>query len=247
MIASLPMYDRPEMADVTDRYWQAIRTALGFGPVSLTRDRDVWDMWQSPDLLLSQTCGMPYRARLHDKVRLVGTPDFDLPGCPPGYYNSVWIVRQDDPRTDLTDFDGGRFAYNDPISQSGWAGPMAMARGLGVSFGKQRPTGSHAQSLIAVAGAHADIAALDAQTWRLLQRYLPEARAVRVLDHTPPRPGLPYITALHQDAAPIADAIRTALCGLDAQDRAALGIRDLIDIPDTAYLAVTDPEPVRHF
>ena len=68
MIASLPMYDMPHLRGAHDRYWTAIRDALGYGPDALTRGGDPWAEWQSPDLLLGQTCGLPYRARLHDKV-----------------------------------------------------------------------------------------------------------------------------------------------------------------------------------
>jgi hypothetical protein len=81
MIAALPMYDRPEMRAANDRFWQAIRDRLGDGPPHLTRDRDPWDIWQAPDLLLAQTCGFPYRARLHGRIYLVGTPDYGVEGC----------------------------------------------------------------------------------------------------------------------------------------------------------------------
>ena len=62
MIASLPMYDRPETAAANDRLWQGVRTRLGEGPEHLVRAGDPWEHWQSPDLLLSQTCGLPFRS-----------------------------------------------------------------------------------------------------------------------------------------------------------------------------------------
>ena len=103
-LASLPMYDRPETAAANDRYWQAIRTRLGEGPETLTRTGELWEHWLAPDLVLSQTCGYPYRARLHGQVTLVGTPDYGLDGCPPGHYRSIFVARADDPRTDLRAF-----------------------------------------------------------------------------------------------------------------------------------------------
>ena len=98
MIAALPMYDRPETASANDRLWALIHEALGEGPKHLTREGDLWDIWTAPDLLLAQTCGLPYRARLHDRVTLVGTPDYGLPDLPAGYYQSVLIARADGPR-----------------------------------------------------------------------------------------------------------------------------------------------------
>ena len=74
MIAMLGMYDMPAIQPANDRFWQAIRAHLGHGPETLTRDRDYWEMWQSPDLLLGQTCGLPYRSRLHGRVARIATP-----------------------------------------------------------------------------------------------------------------------------------------------------------------------------
>ena len=80
MIASLPMYDRPETQAANDRLWTLVRANSDDPlPPALTRGEDPWDHWQAPDLTLSQTCSLPYRARLHDKVALVGTPVYMSP------------------------------------------------------------------------------------------------------------------------------------------------------------------------
>ncbi|MCX8955299.1 hypothetical protein OU790_17900, partial [Ruegeria sp. NA] len=73
MIAMLGMYDMPEVQAANDRFWGLIRAHLGYGPEQLTRDADVWQVWLDPELVLAQTCGMPYRTRLHGRVQLVGT------------------------------------------------------------------------------------------------------------------------------------------------------------------------------
>ena len=54
MIAHLGMYDRPETAAANDRLWTAMRAHLGRGPDALTRDAEVWQVWQSPDLLIHE-------------------------------------------------------------------------------------------------------------------------------------------------------------------------------------------------
>ena len=155
MIASLPMYDRPETAGANDRFWRAIASALRdrgvAAPAALDRKRDLWDTWLSPDLVLSQTCGFPYRARLHGKVTLVATPVLDLPGVPPGHYYSALVARRGGARRAFADFDGAALAYNDPMSQSGWAAPEAHARAAGIAFGRFLETGSHRASARAVA------------------------------------------------------------------------------------------------
>lgn len=246
MIAALPMYDRPETAQANDRLWKAIRTRLGFGPDRLTRDRDLWDIWQAPDLLLAQTCGYPYRARLHDHVTLVGTPDYGLPDCPPGYYRSALVARRNDPRQTLDDFDGASFAYNEALSQSGWAAPATHMADHGLTFGPLIATGAHRASALAVVDGHADLAALDAVTWAMIQRHDPFASKLRELDRTPPTPGLPLITARGTDPAPLFSATAAAISDLSPGDRATLLLRGLVAIPAAAYLALPIPAaPIR--
>lgn len=244
MIAALGMYDMPALKPMHDRFWNAIRARLGYGPEALTRGGDFWDIWQSPELLLAQTCGFPYRARLHGHVALVGTPDYGLPGCPPGHYNSVLVVRKDDPRSDLSQFDGAAFAYNEALSQSGWAAPATHFATHGLLIGPRVKTGAHAASAQAVAEGRADIAAIDALTWTLLRRHGTGTDDLREIDRTAPTPALPYITARARDPEPIFRAVAAAITDLSAADRDALHLEGLIAIPAEAYLAVeTPPEP----
>ncbi len=243
MQASLPMYDFASVRGATDRFWQAIRAALGKGPETLMRDGTVWEAWQHPDLLLSQTCGLPYRARLHGKVTLIGTPDYGLPGCGPGDYNSVFVARADDPREALSEFQGARFAVNSATSQSGWAGPIIDARSKGVRFGDPVKTGAHAASARAVAAGQAEIAALDAVSWHFMQQEEAFARRLKVVDTTSPTPGLPYITSLDGDPQALFDAIAQAISDLPDADRTALSIKGIVRIPAEKYLAVPTPAP----
>ncbi|RVT82808.1 hypothetical protein DXV76_16375 [Rhodobacteraceae bacterium CCMM004] len=239
MIAALAMYDRPETAAATDAFWAAIHDALAnegmAAPARLTRGADPWAVWQAPDLVLAQTCGLPYRARLHDRVTLVGTPDYGLPGVPPGHYRSVVVARADDPTPE-----GGRMAVNDPLSQSGWAAPLAD----GVRFGAVVLSGAHRASARMVAEGAADLAALDAVTWRDMERFEPELTArLRVLRRTQPTPGLPYISAAGADPAPLRSAIRRALDAIDPETASLLGVVGLVEIPAADYLALPVPPP----
>ena len=243
MIASLPMYDRPETAAANDRLWQAVRSHLGYGPEHLTRGGDVWDHWQSADLVLSQTCGYPYRARLHGRVTLVGSPVLDLPDCSPGHYHSVLVARRDDPRATPQDYSTARFAYNEALSQSGWAAPQNWAAARGFAFSNPIRTGAHRASALAVAEGRADIAALDALSWHIMRQHDAFAKDLRVLGHTDPTPALPYITALGRDAAALREAMHRAIAGLCAADRATLGLTGIILVPAEDYLATPNPAP----
>jgi len=260
MIACLPMYEREETQGAHDRFWALIRRALPGAPDALTRGGDLWSFWRSADLLLGQTCGLPYRADLHRRVFLVGTPDYGLPGCPAGHYRSVLVCRADmAPCHDVTDLLQQRIAVNDAMSQSGWAvlTDIAKARGLAIApdaretltgghgqgraeHGKLGPvlfTGSHRASARAVQQGQADIAALDAVTWALIKRHDRFATGLRVLHQSDPTPGLPLITARHDLVPQLRKAVGAAISALSPQDRSALMIEALVDIPRHAYLS----------
>ncbi len=242
MIASLMMYQRPQLVGAHDRLWALIRRQLVDAPERLSQDAAPFDLWNAPDLVLSQTCGMPYRLWLHGKVQLVGTPDYGVHGCPPGYYRSALVVRADDRREDLAEFRDAVFAYNESVSQSGYAAPYAHLQPFGFWFENRVQTHAHLQSAKAVAEGCADIASLDAVSWRLMRAHEPFAGALRVLDWTVPTPGLPLITGMGQDRAAIFDAVAAAIDDLHADDRALLGLRGLVAIPKADYLAVPNPD-----
>lgn len=251
MIASLPMYDRAETAGAHDRLWAAIRDRLRLAgmaaPDTLTRGAgDLWPQWTAPDLVLSQTCGLPYRARLHGTVTLVGTPDYGVEGCAPGYYRSVFVARAGDPRDGLAAFDGAAFAYNDALSQSGWAGPQTYAAQHGVRLAPAVRTGGHLLSARAVAGGRADLAALDAVTWSMIRRWDAVASDLRVVAQTEPAPGLPFISRAGTDAPAMRAIIAAAIAGMDAADRDVTGLRGLAVIPAAAYLATPTPAEPDH-
>jgi len=224
--------------------WFLIRRALGYGPDALTDSEDPWPIWQSPDLLLSQTCGYPYRAKLHGTVILVGTPDYGLDTCRPGYYRSLIVARKSESRCRLKAFDGATFAYNDALSQSGWAGPALMMEEQGITPRALVKTGSHAGSITAVAKETADFASIDAVTWSLAQQTDMEIMEhVHVIDQTPETPGLPFITAPGRDIGALRGAIETAIAQMPGNLRRHLPLRGLVTLPAEDYLAVKTPAP----
>jgi ABC-type phosphate/phosphonate transport system substrate-binding protein len=241
MIAALGMYDMPHARAANDRLWAGVRAALGYGPATLARDTDPWEIWQSGALLLAQTCGMPYRTRLHDRVQLVATPDHHLPDCPVGHYFSYLIKRHDDPR-DLKALSKGTMAYNEALSQSGWAAPIHHLSQHKLAPGKTLQTGAHLASISAVLDGTADFAAIDAVTLLMFGDNDPDAAAfLKAFDRTAPTPALPYITAKDRDPAPLAAALATAIAALTPLDRATLRLYDIARLPASAYLAIPTP------
>lgn len=246
-VAAFPMYNRPELRPAFDALWAATRDGLRAAgvedvPSDLTVVEDgLLTFWQRPDLLLGQTCGYPYRHFLKDRVALVGTPDFGLEGCAPGFYRSALIVRRDDPRRRLVDFHGTTIACNDRHSQSGHAAPLLAAQEVGLRFGAVRMSGAHRASAEMVAMGEADIAGIDAVSWRHMTRFDPWTARLRVLDWTAPTPGLPFITADAALAPIIATCLAAALRSLPKVMGRDLGMVDLVAIDPQRYLAVSDP------
>lgn len=248
MIAALPMYDPAPLQGANDRFWTLIRDGLlarGIAaPAALTRGvDDLWQLWTAPDLVLAQTCGFPYRARLHGQVTLVGTPDYGVDGCPPGYYCSVIVARRDDPRGDVAAFDGAALAYNEAMSQSGWAAPQTAAAAAGIALHPGPRTGAHRASIRAVAEGRADLAAIDAVTWAILQGIEPACARLKIVARTAPTPGLPLIAAMGADGPAAFAAVGDAIAALPPADRAALRLRAIVAIPTEHYLAVPTPAP----
>jgi len=251
MIAALPMYDFGDLRGANDALWALIRDGLRArgqaAPEALVHDAaDLWPIWESPDLVLAQTCGYPFRARLMGRVALVGTPDYGLPDCPPGHYCSVLVARAGDRREALAEFDGAGFAYNEALSQSGWAAPATHMAGLGLRLRPVLQTGAHRASARAVAEGRADFAALDAVTWRHMQR-LDATDGLREVARTVPTPGLPLICASGRDPGALRTALEAAVAALPAPARAALGLRGIVSIAAETYSAVPSPPPPAAF
>ncbi|MEO0678088.1 MAG: PhnD/SsuA/transferrin family substrate-binding protein [Pseudomonadota bacterium] len=227
MIAAFPMYDQPPLQAANDALWAAIRDALPFeAPEALTRHDDLMAIWTDPELLLAHTCGLVMARPLRGRVHYVATPDFGIPGCPPGHYASAMVHR-----TGEAPAPGARLAFNDPDSQSGWA----AAQGHG--FTPAVETGAHAVSLAAVAEGRADVAFVDRHTLRIIG--LPGGLAVGAT--TKPTPGTPLITARAEWVAPLRAALPVAFAALPEAHRATLGLTGFEVLDIAQYHAVPQP------
>lgn len=232
-IAALDMYCWPENRSHWEALWAKIALNLKQqaieAPDALTFAQDPWPVWQSPDLLLGHTCGWPFVSRLKQNVELVGLFDFALANCKPGHYNSVIIGRKKllpDQTVRNLIFDAElAVAVNGLDSQSGFRAFREIVEG---DPSERIPreqivlSGSHRNSIIAVANGDADLAAIDAVTWEMAKCYEPAANDVHVIAKTQPVPGLPLITATgnHSVIPTLQTAVISALnTGLFGDDK----------------------------
>ncbi len=248
LFASLPMYDRAENRAAHDALWALIRDGLrdrGIdAPAALDRNVPHVEGWGRPDLVLGQICNLPYRAAFRDRVTVIGASDYGLVGTEPGYYRSVLIVRNDAPAKTLAEAMAYPFAFNEPLSNSGWGTPQQYAMAAGGSLNPVRQTGSHRESLRAVANGLADLAALDAITFRNLCRWDPQARDVRVIAETMATPGMSFITRAGEDPAPYRAAIAAAIGMLPKEQAVILGLKGIVALSPDAYDLPIPPPPM---
>jgi ABC-type phosphate/phosphonate transport system substrate-binding protein len=235
------MYDRPEVATTWDRLWHLFRDAYGDGPTDLSRNGDVWDIWQHPDLVLAQTCGLPYRTRLKNKVALIGAPDHGILEAPAGHYCSVVVAHRQQEGRDLSTLDGATLAYNDPQSQSGWAAAWHHFGKNNLRIGTRLPSGAHRESARIVAQGEADFAVLDVISWKLMQRYDDFTQELTLVDLTSPTPALPFISARYQDTSRIQKALHNAVQNLTLGQREELFLQGLVALSQSSYEAVPNP------
>ncbi|MFW6850610.1 phosphate/phosphite/phosphonate ABC transporter substrate-binding protein [Burkholderia gladioli] len=236
-VAGLPMYN------VTPRLgaaWRAllVDTLAAFaragGPrgVELLGEPfgELLPLWRREDLLLSQTCGYPFRMLGLDALtHLVATPVFDVEGCEGARYSS-WLVvsaaAHAGGATTLAGCRGLRAAYNGEDSHSGMnafrhaVAPLARGERF---FASATAFGSHRKVLEALAAGRADCAAIDCVTFACLRDALPERLdAIRVIGATASAPGLPLIASRRLDGEQVAklrEALDTALAADPARAR----------------------------
>lgn len=254
-IAALPMYN------ITPQHgalWRALLrdTLEAFAQAGGPRDVAVLDdpgndllaLWRRPDLLLSQTCGFPYRVLgLANAVQLLATPAFDAEGCEGAYYRSTLVVSAraaSQGAVTLAACRGLRAACNGRDSHSGM---NALRRAVapyaheGRFFASVAWVGSHLNALRALGAGVADVAAIDCVTLAYVRDALPELlHDVRTIGATALAPGLPFV-ASHALPAVQVERLRDALdlaCAADAPRAKTLRLRGFVRLSSPDYDAI---------
>ncbi len=202
-IASLPMYDLPEVREATDALWRGLARCLVLEGLSgvpevLVREGSHEAPWSDPALLFSQSCGYPITHAFAGKVRVVATPRYRAPGCEGSSYRSVIVVGARSSASTLADLRGAVCAINEPSSHSGMNALRALIAPLSGGrpfFASVRRSGAHLVSLAMVGAGEADVASIDAVTYALAARARPQlVEGTRPIAWSAPAPACPYVT-----------------------------------------------------
>ncbi|WP_095112252.1 phosphate/phosphite/phosphonate ABC transporter substrate-binding protein [Pseudomonas sp. Irchel 3H7] len=194
----LLMYVAPEPIRAANERWIArILELLGHTRLS-AEGLSLPELWLSPDLLLTQTCGYPLMTALRGQVRIVGRPRYELPDASAGNHCSLILGRADDSRKTLADFQNSRGVINSEDSNSGMnllRQRLASLQQNGQFFASVGISGGHRESLRWLREHRADLAAIDSVTYAYLAQHAPqEVSALRVIARSALSPTLPFIT-----------------------------------------------------
>jgi len=169
--------------------------------------RTVDAMLTTGDIDIACVCGLPYvlsRELPQPPTRLMAVP---IPLEPrykgrPIYYSDV-IVRADSPYRRIEELKGRVWAYNDELSNSGYNLPRAFLIRKGLEkghLGKIIRTGSHEESIRAVATGAADVSAVDSLVLDYERfRGSEYARKVRVIHSLGPAGIVPVVASQKMD------------------------------------------------
>jgi len=214
--------------------------------VSATSHQEINDMLESRLIDGAIVCSGPY-VDGHSKFGM------EILAAPMAYgstaYYSYIIVPRDSPARRLDDLKGKAFAFTDPLSNSGKLEPEYLLARKGKSsktfFSKTVYSGSHDNSIIAVADNLVDGAAVDSLVWQHLNRIKPELTGkTRILLKSSPYANHPFV--VHPSLDPeLKQKLRTILLAAHTKPKG----RELLDkmmserfvpIEDKAYDSIRE-------
>ncbi|MGF6515211.1 ABC-type phosphate/phosphonate transport system substrate-binding protein [Pseudomonas sp. BT76 TE3572] len=244
--AELLMYVAPEVIrEANERWLSRILDHLGHDRLS-AEGLSLPELWLSPDLLLTQTCGYPLMTALRGRVRVIGRPRYELPDANGGNHCSLLLSRADDPRRSLPAFRDSRGVINGEDSNSGMnllRHRLAPLHQDGQFFASVGISGSHRESLRWLREERADLAAIDSVTFAYLARHAEEEVAgLRVIARSAFSPTLPFITAAtvtDEQVEALRQVMNTSLQELPDVSE-TLGLREVLPAGESDYRIVLD-------
>ena len=207
-LASLPWYDLPASREGLTLFWHSMRKVLcGHGravlPENLERQLPLTEQWSHPGLIISQCCGLDLFTPQAKLLKPLARPQFAGLDCSAGDYFS-WIVTPEEPQQPT-----GRIVINAGSSHSG-ATALLQWLNKNQEFSKSQLliSGSHQMSIQYLRQGWADLAAIDAHSWSLM-----DTRGIRIIDRSVNAPAPPFVTSVYSSLAPelILDALKHAV------------------------------------
>ena len=229
------------------------RRVLGLGRVSLLVEtrfsgpkKGVRDPFSAGDADVGFMCAPSYvwlRELRPPPVELLGVvPVFEDERSlgRPVYFCDV-VVRRDGPIQSFAELEGGSWAYNDTCSLSGYYSLLEKLTQLAADesyFEEMLCSGSHLNSIEAVASGEVDAAAIDSNVLRIRLREMPALREqLRVIESWGPFPIQPVVvrSTLHPE---VKEGLRAAFLSMQENPRT----RRLLDKFDLSRFVAVSQE-----
>ena len=254
-IASLPMYNIPEIRNASSSLWNGIAKYLRLEGVENVPDQLIFnqtlhDLWSNPNLIFSQCCGYDVVRRFENTLTPLVVPHFDVDACADGEYSSLVVVSEDCQYDDVLEMYGTVAAINGSESHSGMSSLrqlVASRNKNGRFFNAVKISGAHVKSLSMLRHREADVAAIDCVTYALLSVYKPKTLVgTRVLGRTHHSPAPPYVTRTDYGST-MAERMRTALLRafedpVTTSARQALFLKKFKRVDIATYHKISDVE-----
>ena len=181
------------------------------------------DIWSDPKLFVSQACGLDLFLA-NAAIEPIAAPVFDL-DCKAGMYFS-YIVG---------DLSGSIAAVNSLSSRSGWSALLSECIPE-----KAVVTGSHQASIKALKTGVADVAAIDAVTWSIIERDEPsKLEGLEIVGRSSEAPSPPYVVRQGVAYEMIFNALQAAFASPDSvKAKNALCVKSVTRVQRADYLPV---------
>jgi phosphonate transport system substrate-binding protein len=229
--------------DLNRQFVAYVGEKLGM-PAALVQRRtykQISDLLERAELDVSFICGLPYVID-HERFGL------ELLVAPEVYegpiYFSYVIVPADSPVRSLEELRGARYAFSDPLSNSGWLVPAHDLARMGTTpeafFKRTIFTYSHAASVEAVAVKFVDGASVDSYVYDYLAKIQPALVArTRIIHRSAPNPITPVVVRTGLSAA-LKSRLREVFLEMDRDPRGrtlltTLGFKRFVPITDGSY------------
>lgn len=209
-----------------------------------------FDSLRNPDMLLGHTCGYPLMRFLRHDCQPVCVPLFDFEGCSGKYYSSRIVASVDSDIIELRDCRDKIAAINGYDSNSGMNVLRHAVSLLGIPapfFSKVIESGSHFNSLSAVADGRADVAAIDCVSFALIKDEWPELiDQVKTIGFSAATCGLPLVIPNSRqwniDPESITRALELALTGIPDKHKKTLHLAGFENVTLADYQGIIDLE-----
>jgi len=207
---------------------------------------EINEMIKAGELDAAFVCGGPYVDGKEEST-------MELLAAPRAYgetvYYSYIIVPSDSDAATLDDLRGRRFAFTDPLSNSGKISPTYMLSKIGETpehfFRETAFTYAHDKSIEAVARKTVDAAAVDSLVWEYANRKNPEFTSkTKVILKSPPY-GIPPVVARTSLDPEIKNILRQAFLDVHKSPEGRkilknMMIEEFVKVEDSAYESIRE-------